>query len=549
MNSSSFWLYDEKYEKQGGVYWDFVNASDDELDNSDLYYRDIYDVIKNVSDVDLKEKMKNKLLYLIKKNGLFHNGGEGCLKKDLFTIGEIKDVLENDVFFDKLVNIVKEDRVLYYFPDISSFIYRFFELDDFDFLFNNIKRIIDIVKNSNDFEKYITMIIETTEYNVKLYNCLIKDYLELLPDFYKNYIKINNDKNYIFSKAKEYELSGERIGIDPNISIGPEIETNNPYGLFFRLCEQYGYEYYGYVHRDATVPNGIEISCNPFKDNVSDIAKFHALCDSLSEMGYYYDENSYNASGQINLGLDYLDSKESILNFYEIFGNCEELLFYISNEEGQLFRQDVYINSRIKPISEIIGSRVIDENMTRSDLIKLLRTNRGGDNLIKGLLYKKNTVCLRGAGDTLRFEFRIPNGGNNFKTWKDNIRLYGKIMEVSKKLADALKKDYLTDEEQRLLRLKFDLQDKSLSLEEKLVILMDLLSFDNDIRQIYYDRYISVINKIKETGSLKYNDSNQRYEPAFDEVEFLEQYNSNLEGEPDVLYDPFNDTYTEKRHR
>mgnify|MGYP003297697871 CR=1 FL=1 len=50
-------------------------------------------------------------------------------------------------------------------------------------------------------------------------------------------------------------------------------------------------------------------------------------------------------------------------------------------------------------------------------------------------LYKKNSVCLRGTNKyDYRFEFRIPNGGCNYETWIDNIRLYGKMMEKAKSL-------------------------------------------------------------------------------------------------------------------
>ena len=95
---------------------------------------------------------------------------------------------------------------------------------------------------------------------------------------------------------------------------------------------------------------------------------------------------------------------------------------------------------------------------------------------LKGYSIKKKSVCLRGNNDdNYRFEFRIPNGGCNYKTWIDNIRLYGKMMEVSKRLADSMNKGELSNDDERLLRIKIDLQDNTLSNEEKLVLLMNLL--------------------------------------------------------------------------
>jgi hypothetical protein len=153
----------------------------------------------------------------------------------------------------------------------------------------------------------------------------------------------------------------------------------------------------------------------------------------MRAVGYYYDEEYYNAAGQINLGLDYLDTKEAILAFYEIYGNCEELLYYISSEEGQIFRQNVYTSSRIKPLSEIIGKRVVEEDLSREEVIRLFSNDSSRESGIRGLTYKKNSVCLRGTNKyDYRFEFRIPNGGCNYETWIDNIRLYRKMMEKAK---------------------------------------------------------------------------------------------------------------------
>ena len=367
---------------------------------------------------------------------------------------------------------------------------------------------------------------------------------------------MRKDPYYIYNKSLQFMNEDIDIGIDPKISIAPEIEANNDYDIQIELKEQKGFEDF-IVGRDATVPNGSEIiPRQPFHNTKEDIAKFCGLCEAMKDVGYYYNEVDQNAGGQINLGLDYLDTKEAILNFYEIYGNCEELLYYICNEEGQLFRQDVYVNSRIKAISEIIGKRVLDEELSRQDVIKLFNNSyHGKDETIKGLQYKKNSVCLRGTNDKdYRLEFRIPNGGCNYRTWIDNIRLFGKMMEVSKQIADMMNKDYLSSEEETLLRLKINLQNNTLSFEEKLTMLMNLLFKDNNIKQIYYNRYISTVKKIKETNSKKYRNAYDSYEPNFDEVEFESQYHSMLEPDYDgnglvITYDPESNQITSNRRK
>ena len=63
-----------------------------------------------------------------------------------------------------------------------------------------------------------------------------------------------------------------------------------------------------------------------------------------------------------------------------------------------------------------------------------------------------------------------------------------------------------------------------LSLEEKLDILMELLFENDEIKQIYYDRYSATLRKIRETGTNNYSNLYGHYEPDFDEVEFIEHY-------------------------
>lgn len=534
----NFIQYNKEEEKIGGDYWTFLDATSKTLFNEGIYLDKINNIIKQITNMGLQSKMKKKIYDLIMEKGVFFNGIENSL--DIFTTDEIKEILKTE--FDK--NIIQYTSnsfgTRYCFAD---FIRLLKKVNDDNWEYLMLTKILNIIKNHPD-KILLVNIIESNKDDVETYAKLINDYDSYLPNSYKNFLKMKQDPNYIYKKSLKFMNEDIDIGIDPRISIAPEIEVNNDYNIEISLNEQRGFEDY-VVSRDATVPNGNEIAPRyPFCNVKEDIAKFCGLCESMKDIGYYYSEVSQNASGQINLGLDYLDTKEAILNFYEIYGNCEELLYYICNEEGQLFRQDVYVNSRIKAISEIIGKRVIDEELSRDGVIKMF------NNSIDGLQYKKNSVCLRGSyAKDYRLEFRIPNGGCNYRTWIDNIRLFGKMMEVAKRLADMMHKDYLSNEEENLLRLKINLQDNNLSFEEKLVMLMNLLFKDNNIKQIYYNRYISTMKKIKETNSTKYMNTNYSKEPNFDEVEFIEQYHSMINPDYDgngivIEYDPENDIMT-----
>lgn len=544
MRFYNFTIYDKDSELPGGDYWKFLDATLEELQECGIYFFDFMRVWNNLKNEELKMKMRDKLASIIIDKGISYDGLSTCL--EIFTSDEIKMSFVN-MFNNKISGYLSsEENIRRYNADIMSYIYTLRYVNNYEWELSFIINILDKIKNYNN-KSLLIEIIEYKKNNKEMYDKLVIDYYEYLPEEYRVMIRMRNDSSFLYNKALRFKKENLDIGIDPRISIAPEIEANGKYPFDLDLCRQMGFDGEFRVGSDATVPNGNEIvPVRPFHNNPDDVSKFCALCDAMREVGYYYDEVNGNAAGQINLGLDYLDTKEAILAFYEIYGNCEELLYYISSEEGQIFRQSIYSSSRIKPLSEIIGKRVIDEDLSRGEVIRLFSNDNSRDSGIKGLSYKKNSVCLRGTNNSdYRFEFRIPNGGCNYKTWIDNIRLYGKMMERAKQIADLMKKEYLTPEEENLIRLKIDLQDMNLSLEDKLDLLMELLFDDEEIKQIYYRRYNATLRKIRETGTDNYSNLYGYHEPSFDEVEFVEHYESRLDPEYDgygvVTYDPETD--------
>ena len=547
-------IYSDDDSKKGD-YWKFLELSNDEIRNLGIYEPNLCKIILNISDENLKSKMKQRLINYIKELGTTNTSINGCISTGLFTEDEIKDILIEDHFDLDLKKFIEDDKKWDVSYRLKSYISTCFLVDDVVFQIDRISNIIDIVKNTKYSEKNIIRIFENieklNEYDV--FNTLLDKYSSDIPDMYKNYVKLYTNKNFLRDRSVEIEKRNIKIDIDPKIKIGVEIETNHPYSLYINIGNQNDFWNSFFIDRDPTVPDGIEVCSKPFTDNVKDVSKFVAMCETLKDVGYYFDEEKENASGQINLGLDYLDSPKSIINFYEIFGNVEELLFYISNGNCQLTRQQIYRNSRFKPISEILGSRIIDEDISRDDVIKMfnIQAYSTSEDAIKGLQYKKNTVCLRGKDeDDYRLEIRIPNGGNDYEIWIDNIRLYGRMMQVSKKIADLMNKDYITRDEENLIKLKLELEQKNISLDEKLVILMDLLFDEVEYKKIYYERFNNTVKKIKESGTTKYDIPKYiKAEPIFDVVEFQEKYNSKIEEDANITYDPKENIYIENGRR
>lgn len=541
MNYLNFINYYEKEEKDNGDYWKFLNSSINEINEAGIYLEEVCNTIINIKNKELKEKMKKKLIELIKKNGIENMSYHIILKSNLFTEDERKNMIDSAHFIN---NLNDDNNIDFAFKYIRIY----FEFADDNWVINNIKNIINKCKNKSNYKKVIVFALEYANHSRKeIYDELLNEYKDILPDYYKNFLTIESDNCYIHRKALHFEKEKIKIGIDPKISIGVEIEGNQLLSKTIDMDNQKDIKKYYSNGNDDTVDKGTEITSKPFHDTKEDVARLCAVCEALKETGVYYDEKKHDAAGQINLGLDYLDTPRSIIYFYEIFCNCEELLYYISNEKGQLVREPINKNKRFNPISGVIGKRIINEDITREEAINLFKVDMMNKSSYKGLYYKSNSVCLRGnSEDRLRLEIRIPNGSVNYKTWIDNIRLYGKIMEVSKNIDNLMKKDYLTSEETKLIKNKIRLEYGELSIEEKLNTLMNMLFDDDDIKQIYIDRYKATIDKIKKTKSNLYIIPNDMDQKKFSEVEFKEKYESKID-KPGIIYDYETDTYTNER--
>ncbi len=388
MRFYNFTIYDKDSELPGGDYWKFLDATLEELQECGIYFFDFMRVWNNLKNEELKMKMRDKLASIIIDKGISYDGLSTCL--EIFTSDEIKMSFVN-TFNNKISGYLSsEENIRRYNADIMSYIYTLRYVNDYEWELSFIINILDKIKNYNN-KSLLIEIIEYKKNNKEMYDKLVIDYYEYLPEEYRVMIRMRNDSSFLYNKALRFKKENLDIGIDPRISIAPEIEANGKYPFDLDLCRQMGFDGEFRVGSDATVPNGNEIvPVRPFHNNPDDVSKFCALCDAMREVGYYYDEVNGNAAGQINLGLDYLDTKEAILAFYEIYGNCEELLYYISSEEGQIFRQSIYCSSRIKPLSEIVGSRLVEEDLSREEVIRLFSNDNSRDSGIKGLSYKKN---------------------------------------------------------------------------------------------------------------------------------------------------------------
>lgn len=159
-----------------------------------------------------------------------------------------------------------------------------------------------------------------------------------------------------------------------------------------------------------------------------------------------------------------------------------------------------------EPISPAIteaierGTINLDSAKDLDEFVKQLQNvqqeeNEQGDKL--GRTVSLNLLNINNGKNTI--EFRVPNGTINPNTWIDNVRLYGRIVQMAEKLAQIEKKSEKTEEDIHLEGL-MQLLKSNMPENEKMEVLLELL-FTEEERKIYRDRYYTNSKK------LEYNDT------------------------------------------
>ena len=88
MHMFNFIEYNKDEEKIGGDYWKFVDTSNETLLKNNIYLPNVCKIIKQISNKNLRAKMKQKLFDLIMEDGIFYGGIESGL--DIFNSDELK---------------------------------------------------------------------------------------------------------------------------------------------------------------------------------------------------------------------------------------------------------------------------------------------------------------------------------------------------------------------------------------------------------------------------------------------------------------------------
>lgn len=279
---------------------------------------------------------------------------------------------------------------------------------------------------------------------------------------------LSNLETYKSSLVSNMPISIPKVEINPNITIGLEIEACNlEYDKFLDikkvLCDWD-------IKEENTVTNGLEVTSPKMNYNEKSMRELNFVCELLKKLNFYI---THECGAHIHIGFSIFKNSEQLQKFYEIFCACEEIFYYILNKKTEEVREYIYVVA--KPISKeisIINNQNLN-NVSLRDFVELIKKLQKGSrnyniNLMNAYSLLLNTI-----------ECRIPNGQISYEELMHNIILVAKLVDMSvKKLTEKEEKYYnalVTDE---------------LSLDEKFEILMKFLFDKNeDIKKFYQERY------------------------------------------------------------
>ena len=333
------------------------------------------------------------------------------------------------------------------------------------------KKIEAINQLSDDI--LICKTLETIQDRKKIKNAienLQKD--EMLKAYFESEKLQNN-----FENLENNEQKYKSINLPQEMTIGMEIEAEGKYSSFLpNEIGNWEKKKDGSLDKDI----GIEVISPIMHDTDKDVSEIYKITTAMKNMQI---ATSERCGGHIHIGADYIKSPEGFQELLELWGNAEEVYFLISNQEGELPREGLseyaspiskkYEDSKL-PIEEKQDAFIEDAKKiqgSRYSSINLLNINNG-----------KNTI-----------EFRLSNGTIDPNIWIENIRLYGRTVQVAQELAEIKEKitsgKELTKEEQNKYRLKQALK-MEMPTDEKMKALITIL-FDEKEREVYEQRYMA----------------------------------------------------------
>mgnify|MGYP003370362582 FL=1 len=281
-------------------------------------------------------------------------------------------------------------------------------------------------------------------------------------------------------KVKEIKIpEGMTVGIEIEAA---NLEVNN--SIFKRWKSK----------EEESVENGAEYTSPILTGSKGDSEEIYFVCNALKTMGAIVNGE---CGGHIHIGEKFLTTAQSYRNLVELWCNSEEILYAISNKEGEITRLKA-VEKHAVPLSGKIEKAIkrqqiyVDDRTREYDLLMSLidiQKDRYSSVNFKNYAHRiKETI-----------EFRLSNGTLDPDVWVENINLFGGIMNSAERLASIQKKQTRTQEEEQYLRDFEELKDPTITQEEKLKRLLALAIPEED-RHIYQARYDTNMAMLEKSG-------------------------------------------------
>ena len=342
------------------------------------------------------------------------------------------------------------------------------------------KRYIVKMIMATDDPEYLKSFIESEEKREK-FGLQIDDIFYCLEEFSTK--KVNEIIKPILEKADfQKESKNRKVNLPENMTIGIEIESEGRhYKLIHRLNSimDKGWRYMGDSSLDE---DGLEVTSPILMGkNGKTEETIRKTCGILNVLGQ---KANSNCAAHVHIGADYLTSEQSWINFKEIWGNCEEILYIISNKEGEIPREGILeyaepISGRIE--NELSKGTVQLNNIddVRKFAKKVQKENRYFSVNFDNIGKSKNTI-----------EFRLANGTLDADTWIENINLFGGLIQSAEELYKIQErpKEEQTEKDKRKLEFFEKIKDSKISKQEKLEAFLEMVIPKED-RDIYRKRY------------------------------------------------------------
>ena len=288
----------------------------------------------------------------------------------------------------------------------------------------------------------------------------------------------------------EYPMDFD-LGIDPKLQFGLELECEGALNTYF--CNLWTDKSSYLATMDATLMQGLEVKTPPIHNTTMDLENLYYVFNVLNKAGF---TSSDRCGGHIHFDKNYLETKEEYMALFEIWSYAEEIFYLIGNAEGDVPRG--YVTYFTKPfldgILDALKEGIVYQDLKKSD-----------EEFIQCLSFwqetKNNSLNFHHQNKKLNtMEFRVSNGSMSFIIWMQNIKLFGRLLMISKALGN-IHLNQASEDEEKLWNLKERLK-QDISLDEKLEILLELL-FSEDEKEVYRNRYYANSRLLEKNNSLE----------------------------------------------